>query len=1029
MSLIQPTIRRFPKDADTLADSNLPFSCVLTPMKTTVSVELDQTTKLPKKPTANAHHNYPLLASIPKCMQCGAPHPTKETHFWPSPYSMSADASPSFLLCYLCGGKTTIDQLPPYSGSGDSVDHQSPRIYQLPLLTTPEATYWSLPAKVCPPVCWFLLDGSCTHRSYWNTMAHLLPQVLEDIPPHVHVGILLAATVPSSGSEETATTFSYMDLTSPMPHMLQYVQYEDEEDDDDDDDDDDNGQLFENGGLLDRMALVPADSLHLPNIHAAIRSLVDYDPSQLTTTQQAYTVSMPLGKTIESVLDYMDRAHHPGQTDDIADESEKEDAASSFLEDHILYAGGKIMSFLASCPTDLRGEDWRPLTRKSLPRTTVGLGGFGGVVQKDAASPAAEKEDVTKPSTNGISNRISEKKAKKKLFLRRHLHDEETGIRTSATGDDDDEEEDLDTDMTPSSLLDYYRAPEHVEAYFTELGTQCAESALGVDIFVLVQPNDDGCEDSAELDVGLPFLRGLSDRSGAPGPLVFPVHQGYATPISNNPDIQRLKREVCARAPWGAYDGGEVESDDKPAGGACHQPMAFGGELRLRLSPSFEVDKSPVDEVDEGPQLAPLYSSGGIMGPASEEEDVGNLWRMGTCDPFTALSVDLDMKKKEAKDKLKVDGMGEINWKPVMQTCFAYTAIVKDPEQPGEYLAVRQMRIACVRTPLTDDVETLYSSMDPDVIGSVLYHKLTLTLLRDGLSMAQTIGEDWLKSLLVCAYQSAETEELLQREQAEKGLSKYDSNNDNTTLTFYANERLLDREGELSAEDVLLGQGHELIKTLPLIVYSLLHCDAIRPSTASSKMNVTTSSYLPTTDARCAAGAQMSSMTPPTMSKCIAPRLQLWSAGEGMILDMVDLKMEAVVQSVGEFGFEAKTGKPRPDLVLFLDAPDCIVVCDASYVSSGPSPSSKKNKKTCIGPLLDNAIKAAVRSYRTPPTIIYDFDEPDSQQDPLEKRPGYRRLLASLVEDQPGNNGASNFKQWGENLAEQIHEELEKEDD
>jgi hypothetical protein len=978
--------------------------------------DINAKTKLPKNNAEHVgHHNYPLLASIPKCMQCGAPHPTKETHFWPSPYSMSAAAGPSFLLCFLCGGKTTNDQLPPPGPSSDpyapSDRNNMPCIFQIPLLTTSETTYWSLPAQICPPVCWFLLDGSCTNRAYWNTISHLLLQILQDIPPHVHIGVLLAATVPSKGSEEIATTFSCLDLTSPIPHMLQYVQYEAEEDDNNEPhgiDGAENGTETTSGGLLDRMALVPADSLHLPNILAAIRSLVDYDPSQLTTTQQAYTLSMPLGKAIESILDFMDKARHPGQAN-LKSGNPSKDATSS-LEDQILYAGGKIMTFLASCPTDLRGEDWRPLTRKSQPRTTVGLGGFGGAVQRN----------VPMTNNNGSAANGHHYENDEPVNI---TSDEEAGYRKSANGDS--KAATLDTDMTPESLLDYYRAPEHVEAYLSELGTQCAESALGVDIFVLVQCQDDYAgtfggvsDDTVELDVGLPFLRGLTDRSGAPGPLIFPLHQGYATPIGSNPDMQRLRREVYARVPWGAYDDDATENDDITGSDGStgrHQPMAFGGELRLRMSPSFEVDRSPVDEAGEGPQLAPLYSSGGVMGPASEEQGVGNLFRLGTCDPFTALTVDLDMKQKSAKDRLYVDGLGEINWKPVLQTCFAYTAIVKDPEQPGRYLTVRQMRIACMRAPLTDDVETLYSSIDPEVIGTVLFQKLTLTLLQDGLAMAQTIGEDWLKALLVCAYQSAEAEEAIQREQAEKGVplnSERNDGGDNTTLTFYANERLLDREGELSAEDVLMGQGHELLKPLPLIVYALLHCDAIRPANIES-------SYFPTMDARSAAGTQMSSMTPPALARCIAPQLQLWSASGGMILDTIDLRMEAVKQAVVEFGYDARTRNPRPDLVLLMDAPDCIVVCDASYISSDPSSNTGKKKKKPIkvGVDLERAIRAAVNSYRTPPTVIYDIDQHN-----FNGGPGFFRLVASLVEDQQGNRGAANFKEWREKLAGDIHE-------
>ena len=62
-----------------------------------------------------------------------------------------------------------------------------------------------------------------------------------------------------------------------------------------------------------------------------------------------------------------------------------------------------------------------------------------------------------------------------------------------------------------------------------------------------------------------------------------------------------------------------------------------------------------------------------------------------------------------------------------------------------------------------------------------------------------------------------------------------------------------------------------------------------------------------------------------------------------------------------------------------------------------------------------------MRSYRTPPTVIYDLDDRNNHIEPSQ-RPGYVRVLASLVEDQPGNNGAHNYKEWCENLAGDIHE-------
>ena len=1041
MSLIQPTVRRFPKTAETLADSNLPFSVVLTPLHEAPASAApaagdDGDDPSQKGLRRHYHYNeYPVLSSIPKCMRCGAPHPTKETHFWPYPYSLG-EAAPAALVCFLCGGRTSDDQLPPpramhnNNNNNNNARHHHhqkqrimPQIYQVPLVSTPSATHWSLPASTCPPICWFLLDGSCTHRSYWTTMSHVLLELLQgSIPPHVHIAILLGATVPSTASEDAATTLSYLDLTSPTPHVRQFVQYAGDAEHDEalaasgrshttTSTTNTEGVAGGLGGLLETMALVPADSLHLPNIYAALRSLVDYDPSQLVTTQRAYTTSMPLGTSIETILDFMDPAQHPGAIAPLKTHRGGGNDSAMDVADELWYAGGKIMAFLASCPTDLRGDDWRPLTQKALPRTTVGLGGFGGAVQKTGTTTTTMSSGS--PNNNGVDATSS-------------LYDEETG--TTKTNNGSSPTEILDIDMTPSSLLDYYRAPENAEEYFSELGSLCAEAALGVDIFVMVQPKDDEGDSSsdfseyngnAELDVGLPFLRQLSDRSGAPGPLVFPLHQGYSTPITTSPHIQRFNREVNARVPWRNFNTSTSEGDE-----ATDRTMAFGGELRLRLSPSYEVDKSPVEEVDHGPQLAPLYSSGGIMGPATEEEESGDLWRLGTCDPFTSVTIDLDMKDMIAKDLLSVDGMGQISWKPVLQTCFSYTTIVPDPDHPGEYLTVRQMRITSVRVPLTDSVETLYSSIDPDVIATVLFHKLTLTLLRDGLSGVQSIGEDWLKSLLVCAYKSAETQEVIQRDKAEHGLpeQEYENNGDrdHLSLTFYANERLLDREGELSAEDVLLAQGHELLKTMPLVVYSLLQCDAIRPSSLSKDQDLS-SGYCPTMDSRCAAGAQMSSMIPPVLARCIGPRLQLWSCSEGLILSMVELQMQAIMIAVEEFGNDPKTGKTRGDLVLFLNSPDCIAVCAASYFSDNPKPSRWHKKEISVGPELEKVVDAAAKSYRTAPAVFYDLNKGINESSASNKQQGYLRILASLVEDLPSKDGAGNFKEWSNKLAGEVH--------
>lgn len=766
------------------------------------------------------------------------------------------------MLCHLCGKVGSVrfrdqaNQRPrenlsqaEYRDRGVK-DHSG--AFSLPLCED----IYQIPAMACPPVWWIVVDGTPTSRSYWNTLGTSLRNVCEDMPPHVHVGLLVA----------TDASLAIWDLKSAVPHVR---------------------HLPWNAGKGGRLPLTPATS----NLQAALRALGD-------TAASRSSGKIPLGATLEIILDTMQQASHPGNVG-------KNKTPT--------YAGGRILCLLGGAPAEVKPR------RKNNPRShEVGTGGHGGSCARVGQRYTTEPQAVS--HSNG---------------------DPELGSATHNQPLPDTD----DTDMTASNLIKAY---DHslTELYYSDLGEECARAGMGVDILVLTDDN-----------VGLPFLRQLSDRSGAPGPLLCL-------------DSVRFEREVASRTPW-------------------HRPTAFGGMLRIRLSPGFAVDATEVEGTEEeGPQFATLYSSGGLMGPAKEQEE--SLWIMGTCDVTTTVTIDMKVDRN-VTEQVHVDGLGEVMIKHTIQSCFAYSTIEK--QEDGSFMTVRRLQVASVHMPLAFDAESLYATLDPEALAVVLFHALTIASLQDGVVDTHEIGQQWLQSIMVCAYRSAELEEMLQKEQLSRGL-------DNMNPFFYAQERLLNRNGELSAEDVLLGQGHERLHPVPLVLFSLLQCDALRPSMGT---------FCPSMDARCAASAQMYSMSPSILARCIAPRLELWASGDEAqepIMENMDLNLEYVALSLMDQQDQSS------DLILFLDSPREIVVCDSRFLQESGSTS-----EVVIGKTLERSIQAACRSYRVPPTVVYELDLAKSS--PV---PPSLRIADALVEDSRTVQGLLNFAQWKEEVAAMIQE-------
>jgi hypothetical protein len=847
-SSIRPVSRRLAASKEIWDDTNLPFAVVVTPLHA-------------YKNGSNHQQILPPLTSIPKCLHCGAPHPTKATHYRPLHHTI--------LLCYLCG-KTSSTKLQDQQDvrleerldrlTYDTLIAEQPCIeLELPLFSNhPEQS--SLPAIACPPIWWIVLDRSCTSRSYWSSVGAVLEDAFQDIPSHVHVGILSASS----------TTLSSWDLTTPIPHVR-------------------NASLT--SPSTDHLCLVPADALHKSSIQAALRAITD-----MSVVDEPAGKGINVGATLELLLDYLDEATHPS-----SQQQQWPEETSSPLK----YAGGKILVFLGNPPLEIP---------RTVPQPPFYKGGVGG-----SCGPPMDK---------WVGTDIPESEP---------------------------------TDMTPTNLRqeasmtqEPYMDPTNL---YAQLGTKCGLAALGVDILVVA----DDAESYPTLPwFGIPLLRNLSEKSGAPGPI-----------LCSSDDIDRLQQQVSVRTPW-------------------HPSVVFGVQLRLRISPGFATDTTSAEPMGDDPswQLGPLYTSSAIMGPASAVPGEPNLWCMGSCDPCTSLT--LDMQVQNVKDRFYVDGFGEVALIPVIQTSVVYTCIQEDDE--GHFVTVRKVRIATLPLPLAYEVEPIYDALDPEALAVVLFHKLSLSSLQDGLMESQDIGQSWLKSLLICLYHSAEIQQVLQKDRLDRRIEIENS-------SFVSAERLIDLGGHLDADDVLLGQGHRQVSILPFLVFALLQCDALRP---------TCGSFRPSMDARSAAMAQMASMTPSKLAKCIAPCLQLWSTQEDApIMEMVELRQQAIQDALLDCGADGN--------VFYLDSPQQILIYDAHRVLD----SSKVKQPISLGPKLQAVIQATKKSCRTPPVIRYELEEPKSKEAGDDAD---RCLDDVLIEDKPTATGFQDFAVWKEEVASMVHE-------
>lgn len=651
---------------------------------------------------------------------------------------------------------------------------------------------------------------------------------------------------------------------------------------------------------------------------------------------------MPLVPILERILDQLERGgKHPGQQPQERTTTTSSMNGTTKSHGHHRddpskpYAGGRILMLLNGPPQELGGDNGS-MAPTNLPRQT-GMGGQGGAAFESGCRFSSNMPDDANPTVSAENH---------------HDDDPEMGSiklphkpKSQQRGNSDD--------LTSKNLeLNFPHVTKSLMQDFQRLGQKFAEAAFGVDILVLKQTQP-------QQHIGLALLKPLCEATGAPGPLIFD---------STKPNIEHiLHNEIWSR-----------------------RPVNFGGLLRVRLSPGFKVDTSPVEGATKSHlELAYMHVRKGLMGPATATKEE-SLWQVGCCDAHQTMTLDLQVTNK-IKRFAFVDGLGEVALKPCLQVCFAYTTVVPSEENPDEFVTVRRMRICTLHLPMVNDVESLFAALDPEALAVVLFHKFALSALTEGITETQEICRSWLKFILVCTYRSAEEASKRQKSKAAQGLD--------TDEMFYPSERLLTAESSLARDDILLGQGHDILRLLPLLVWCMLQCDAMRPSSDT---------YKPTLDSRSAALMQMSSMSPLVLARCIAPRLELWESGnetEEPILTTMGLSFDDVKSQLLEYQ------QADPNLILFLDSPFGIVVCDSRHVQAVDGLSNP----VVVGEALQRAVQHAVDSYRSPPPVTWALDT---------KVPVGHVWNDFMVEDALTATLRQNFVEWKRDLAASIFDEV-----
>ncbi|KAK4771985.1 hypothetical protein SAY86_013760 [Trapa natans] len=166
------------------------------------------------------------------------------------------------------------------------------------------------------------------------------------------------------------------------------------------------------------------------------------------------------------------------------------------------------------------------------------------------------------------------------------------------------------------------------------------------------------------------------------------------------------------------------------------RPYAFGCILRLRTSSEFK----------------PGHSFGHFF-PDPQYENVQHII---CCDSFATYAYDFDFANNTGFSKHTLEP-------PVIQIAFQYTVVVPHEElaEPGGnsdnrsmFSLKRRLRIRTLQYTASQNISELYDSVDPEVVLSLLVHKVILASLEEGVREGRMLLHDWLV-ILTAQYNDA----------------------------------------------------------------------------------------------------------------------------------------------------------------------------------------------------------------------------------------------------------------------------------
>ncbi|CAH1452419.1 unnamed protein product [Lactuca virosa] len=147
------------------------------------------------------------------------------------------------------------------------------------------------------------------------------------------------------------------------------------------------------------------------------------------------------------------------------------------------------------------------------------------------------------------------------------------------------------------------------------------------------------------------------------------------------------------------------------------RPYAFNCIMRLRTSTEFK--------------------HGNSYGHFFPDPQYENVQHVICCDSYATYAYDFDFANNYGFSRHTAE-------LPMLQLAFQYTVIVPPTETNSKYTLKRRLRIRTMQFGVAHNFNELYDSVDPEVVLSILVHKVILASSSEGVREGRMLLHDWL---------------------------------------------------------------------------------------------------------------------------------------------------------------------------------------------------------------------------------------------------------------------------------------------